>query len=340
MKMKKFIHAGYLAGFAGLWIFSGPLLGAAETSGKCPVAPGPAAAAKPAVKVPPTAADLPYGPEKRQVLDFWQAESDRPTPLVIYIHPGGWIRGDKAEVTHVEKYLAAGISVVSINYRFVWEAREAGVQPPVRWPLHDAARALQFVRSRAAAWKVDPVRIGATGDSAGSFAGLWLAFRRDLADPAAADPVARESTRLWCVAVSGAQTTLDPRLMKEWMPNSFYGGHAFGIIKEPVFNDMGDPEACLAQREKLLPWIEEFSPHSLATAAAPPVYLYYRAAPALGEVRDDPTHSANFGVELQEKLRAAGVECELVYPGAPDIRHAQPVDFLIGKLGRSEAVQR
>ncbi len=148
---------------------------------------------------------------------------------MIFIHPGGWIRGDKSEVVFVEKYLAAGISVVSINYRFVWEARAVGVQPPVRWPLYDAARALQFVRSQAAAWNLDKIRIGATGDSAGSFAALWLAFHEDLADPAAADPVARESTRLGCVAVAGAQTTLDPQLLKEWMPNSFYGGHAFGI---------------------------------------------------------------------------------------------------------------
>ncbi len=54
--------------------------------------------------------------------------------------------------------------------------------------------------------------------------------------------------------------------------------------------------------------------------------------PALGKEQKNPTHSANFGVKLQEKLRAAGVECEFVYPSAPDIRHALPVDFLIEKL--------
>ncbi|MBL9215374.1 MAG: alpha/beta hydrolase [Opitutaceae bacterium] len=286
----------------------------------------------PPARVPPTRADVPYGPEPRQVLDFWSAATTGPAPVVIYLHPGGWIRGDKAEVSHVERYLAAGISVVAINYRFVWEARAAGVRPPVRWPLHDAARALQFVRLQAAAWRLDPDRIGATGDSAGAFAGLWLALHRDLAEPDSPDPVARQSTRLACVAVSGAQTTLDPLLMKQWMPNSFYGGHAFGIVRTDAFNDMGDPDAFLARREEILPWIEEYSPYSLVSASAPPVYLYYRAAPALGQVQDDPTHSANFGVKLQEKLRAAGVECELVYPGAPGVRHPQPVDFLIARL--------
>ena len=36
--------------------------------------------------------------------------------------------------------IAAGISVVSINYRYSWQAQMAGVRPPVEWPLRDAAR--------------------------------------------------------------------------------------------------------------------------------------------------------------------------------------------------------
>ena len=39
---------------------------------------------------------------------------------------------------------------------------------------------------------------------------LWLAFHDDLADPQNDDPVARESTRLYCAAVNGAQVSLDP----------------------------------------------------------------------------------------------------------------------------------
>ena len=39
--------------------------------------------------------------------------------------------------------------------------------PPVKAPLEDAARALQFVRSKAAEWNIDKKRIGATGGSAG-----------------------------------------------------------------------------------------------------------------------------------------------------------------------------
>jgi hypothetical protein len=44
------------------------------------------------------------------------------------------------------------------------------------------------------------------------------------------------------------------------------------------------------------------------------------------------THTANFGVELQEKLRSVGVACELVYPGAPDVKHPHVQDYLIDRL--------
>ena len=42
---------------------------------------------------PPTHADVQYGPHPRNVLDFWQAPSDKPTPLIVYIHGGGFVAG-------------------------------------------------------------------------------------------------------------------------------------------------------------------------------------------------------------------------------------------------------
>lgn len=283
---------------------------------------------------PPTQANVAYGTHERQVLDFWRADARRPTPLVFHIHGGGWVTGDKARVAGLERFLAAGISVVSINYRYVTQAITAGVKPPVQWPLHDAARALQFVRHRAAEWNIDPARIGATGGSAGACSSLWLTFHDDMADATSRDPVARQSTRLWCAAVSGAQTTLDPAQMKAWTPNSRYGGHAFGFMPDVKNLRTRDTQFAefLAARETVLPWIREYSPFEHATADDPPVYLIYSAAPALGRDQKDPTHTANFGVKLQEKLRPLRVPCELVYPGAPDVRHAQSVDYLIAML--------
>lgn len=285
--------------------------------------------------IPPTLANLAYGPDPAQVLDFWRAPSDQPTPLVFYIHGGGWTKGDKRDIgaRDIAKYLSAGISVVSINYRFTDAAQAAGIKPPVEWPMHDAARALQFVRSKASEWNIDKYRVGACGGSAGACTALWLAFHPDMAEPKSSEPASRESTRPQYVAVHIAQTTLDPQQMKEWTPNSEYGGHAFGFGegKDRAQRRASFPEF-LAHREEILPWIKEYSPMEHATRDDPPVYLIYDTAPALGQAQKDPTHTANFGVKLKEKLDQLGVPCELAYPGASGVEHSSMEEFLIEKL--------
>lgn len=279
----------------------------------------------------PTFVDVAYGRDPQQTLDFYQARSPRPTPLLLMIHGGGWLNGDKRSFNDAGPYLDAGISVVSINYRFVSQATAAGVQPPVAWPMHDAARALQFVRSKAAAWNLDASRTAASGSSAGACTALWLAFHDDLADPQSSDPISRESTRLFCAAVARAQTTLDPKQIKEWIPNCQYGAHAFGIARSA--QDGSPPfQQFLDARQKILPWIREYSPYELLTADDPPVGLYYDSEPAMGQPRDKAGHSANFGVGLAAKLKQVGIECELVYPGAPDVRHPLLSQYLIARL--------
>ncbi len=274
----------------------------------------------------PTFANVRYGKHSRHVIDFWQAKSDSPTPLAFVIHGGGWTGGSKERLhrfVDAPQLLAAGISVAAINYRYVPQAAAANIEPPVKAPLHDAARALQFVRSKSVEWNLDKQRIGAAGGSAGACSSLWLAFHDDLADPDSDDPVARESTRLWCAAVTGAQTSLDPQQMKEWTPNSRYGGHAFGRKKFATF---------LSDREEIQPWIAEYSPYALVSKDDPQVYLIYSRPPAIGQDQKDPTHTSNFGVKLQEHCKATGVACELVYPDAPAVKHKTQTDFLITTL--------
>jgi acetyl esterase/lipase len=273
-------------------------------------------------------------PEQR--FDLWLASSDKPTPIVLLIHGGGWMNGDKTGygTKAIQPYLDAGISVAAINYRFIAQAMEQHVEPPVKACLHDAARALQTLRVKADEWKLDPRRVGATGGSAGACTSLWLALHDDLADAASDDPIARESSRLTCAAVSGAQTSLDPQQLREWIPNAEYGGHAFGF-SAPGRNRPGEFALLLENREKVLPWIREYSPIELVTADDPPIYLDYpnqKTPPARGQREADPTHSAMYGVALQEKLREAGVEAVLSYPGHEDTKYGSIQAFLIAKL--------
>src|SRR5438046_2307379 len=102
---------------------------------------GPLSAGAPAQQrtkpaVTPTVANLAYGKHERQVLDFWRAKSDKPTPLVLYIHGGGWRAGDKNTLgtAAIKRYLDAGISIAAINYRYIQQAVDQKVEPPVKAP--------------------------------------------------------------------------------------------------------------------------------------------------------------------------------------------------------------
>ena len=276
----------------------------------------------------PTAADVSYGEHARQKFDFWQAESDKPTPLVVMIHGGGWRIGDKSGygTGSIKPFLNAGISVAAVNYRFIAQATEQKVEPPVKAPLHDAARALQVLRSKAKEWNLDKTRVGATGGSAGACTSLWLALHDDLADPKSDDPIARESTRLTCAAVNGAQTSLDPKQLAEWMPNATYGGHAFGYANLKLAAE---------NREKILPLIREYSPIELVTKDDAPVYLQYSAQDKpveVGQSPKDPTHAAIYGVKLAEVMAKAGVEAEVSWPEQPSKKYKNATEFLIKKL--------
>ena len=126
--------------------------------------------------------------------------------------------------------------------------------------------------------------------------------------------------------------------MKEWTPNSNYGGHAFGFTGDSK-KGLSQFEQFLQGRDKILPWIKEYSPYELVTADDPPIFLSYGPPPALGQDQKDPTHTANFGLKLQEKCRSVGVECHLAYSGAKDLKYHSIGEFLIVKLkgkGREE----
>lgn len=274
--------------------------------------------------------EVPYGKHPRQVLDFYPAKADMPTPVVFYIHGGGWQGGDKK--TNPKAFNDKGISVVAINYRYTKQAAEEKIDPPVKAPLEDAARALQFVRSKAKEWNLDKVKIGATGGSAGGASSLWLAFHADMADPKSDDPISRESTRLYCAAVNGAQTSLDPKELREWMPNYGYGAHAFGL---PNFQALYD------NREKVLKHIKEYSAIEHVSKDDPPIGLFYTAdrdakdktaEAKVGDSPKDPTHSAILGLKLEEKLKATGVDAVMTYPGRPHDKYKNSTEYLIDKL--------
>lgn len=157
-------------------------------------------------QIVPVYKDIKYGPYERNTMDVWLASSDKPTPLVIYVHGGGFTAGDKSGVNkeYLLQFLKSGISFISINYRYRTNETEG-----VFASLKDSKRALQFIRYKSKAWNIDKEKIGMFGGSAGAGTSLWLAFHDDMADPGNVDPVLRESTRLEAAGAFNPQSTYD-----------------------------------------------------------------------------------------------------------------------------------
>ena len=277
-----------------------------------------ATAAKPA----PDLANHKYGPHERNVLDLWKAKSDAPTPLVVFIHGGGFSAGSKEALSPglLEPLLKAGISVMAINYRL-----SPGVSFPAHY--HDCARAIQFARLHAKEWNLDPKRIGATGGSAGAGTSLWIGFHDDLADPKSDDPVLRESTRLTCMAVSGAQSSYDPRVIKEWVGEAAARHPAltgfYGLKPE----ELDSPTA-----HKLY---VDASAITHLTRDDPPVYAFYNEArgPLPASARPGQgIHHINFGLRLKEQMDKLGIECVVRHQDEGANVSSEMVQFFVKHL--------
>ncbi len=115
--------------------------------------------------VAPTMADLAYADlSSAQKLDLYiPASGAGPFPVVIMVHGGGFMFGDKADgagLTGVDQLLEAGYAVASMNYRLSSEA----IYPA---QIYDAKTAVRFLRANAAQYNLDPEKFGAWGASAG-----------------------------------------------------------------------------------------------------------------------------------------------------------------------------
>lgn len=254
-------------------------------------------------KPAPTAADVHYGPHERNVLDLWVTPvGNQPAQLVIFIHGGGFVSSDKSIITPemLVGLLGQGYSVAAINYRY------CGAGFPLPGPMLDAGRALQFLRANASKWNLDPKRVALCGGSAGAGIALWLNFHDDLAKPQSDDPVARESTRVSCSFVWGAQTSYDLRFLKKYI-----GGRLAELDLGPIIFQMPPEEL---YTEKAFALYREVSPYDHVTAGDPPVFLYYDDPniPLAPDSKPDAgIHHPAFGPPMKEKVDALGGFCLL-----------------------------
>ena len=276
-----------------------------------------------ATPLEPTYPEVPYGPHLLNRLDFWKAEGSGPRPMLVYIHGGGWTGGDKKqEESRFRPYLQKGISYAAINYRLTGEF-------PLPAPVHDAARAIQFLRSKASEWNIDKNRIALTGGSAGACTAMWILLHDDLADPKAADPVLRESTRVTAAAARVGQTSIDPKVIEPWLgPN---------VLKHRMINmAVGEKtiEAALENYEKHRPLYVEFSPYNhLSPDDSPLLMTYGKNMNLPSEDAGHGIHHPVYGIKMKEKADRLGHECHLLIEGVSEsAQYASEMEFLTAKL--------
>jgi acetyl esterase/lipase len=100
------------------------------------------------------------------LLDLRIPEGRGPHPVIIYLHSGAWITGDRTGGPAIRQ-ASRGYAVASIEYRLA---------PQYTWPaqIEDCKAAVRWVRANAARFNLDPERIGVFGTSAGGHLGAIL----------------------------------------------------------------------------------------------------------------------------------------------------------------------
>jgi len=114
-----------------------------------------------------------------EILDFYyptaeSLNSTDPFPVVLYVHGGGWSKGDKTDlVAYREALNEKGIAVAAVNYSLA----PANVFPT---NIEDLKCAVRYLRANAAGYNIDPDHIGAYGGSAGGHLVSLLGTTSDL----------------------------------------------------------------------------------------------------------------------------------------------------------------
>ncbi len=274
----------------------------------------------------PTYTNIRYGIHERNVFDFWQAESVEPTPLVIWIHGGGFNSGDKTSALNQEnaeylkRCLEQGVSFAAINYRYATTTRLDSI-------MLDAARAVQFFRSKSGRLNIDKNKIAAYGGSAGGGISLWLAVHDELADPTSNDPVLRESSKLTVAGHLRSQATYDFSRWTEFLdlPEDWrsIGGGDLQLYKIPDASWYRAPE--IVALRKNLDMIGMIDPSD------PPVYMENLREASMG-TRGDILHHPAHAIYLKKFFDRMEVPSTLVISETPGKDREDMLDFFFRYL--------
>jgi acetyl esterase/lipase len=227
-------------------------------------------------------------------LDVWVPASRTPPPLVVWIHGGGWMFGDRRYLPETlrpnqlfEELVTAGLAVATIDYRHALEAHF-----PTQ--LHDAKAAIRYLRAHADVLGIDTTKIGVWGESAGGHLAAMVGLTGQHPALEGALGVLRQSSAVDVVVdwYGPADLALQPR-----------------EGRSPEARAMVPPEMLTPPEELLAGGNDDHtlavaSPISYVTSAAPPFLLIHGTADRVVPYEQSEV--------LTKALNDAGVSARLV----------------------------
>jgi acetyl esterase/lipase len=212
-----------------------------------------------------------------QKLDAYFPNSGGPWPVFLYVHGGGWNKGDKAEGAGWKFLNAQGYLVVSVNYRLA----AYNVKFPAM--IEDVKCAVRYLRTQAVQYNLDSKRIGALGASAGG----QLVALLGTSDKSAGWDVGEyldQSSRVQAVVAEAVFSDFTQTI--------------YNSMQMPIYFAFGDFPGTTSKIDTAA------SPVTYITPDDPPVLILHGEKDGLSPVEQ--------AVTLDTKLKAAGISSKLV----------------------------
>jgi acetyl esterase/lipase len=253
--------------------------------------------------------NLPYASlSPAQKLDiYWPVEGNGPFPVIVSIHGGAFMGGDKRDIqlTPMLEALKHGYTVVGVNYRMSGEAKFPAL-------VHDVKAAIRWIRANAKTYLFDPERIATWGGSAGGYLSLMAGVSADIPE-------------LDDLALGNSEQPSHVQAVVDWFgPTDFLQMDAqlaeSGLAPDEEHSHCGanSPESLLLGRKitAIPDLVRAANPETYIRAAAPPFFIQH------GDRDDTVPHqqSVHMAAKLTAALGPEKVTLELL-PGA---RHADP----------------
>jgi acetyl esterase/lipase len=215
-----------------------------------------------------------YGSHTRNVMDIaLPANRNTSTPVVVLVHGGAWVMGDKAYFTQeIQQFAKAGIACATINYRYASDITNVH-HPDLP---NDIKTAIDYIASKSEKWQVAPDRFGVCGHSAGGHLALLTAYTLN------------DGKIKACGSWAGPVDFIDPEQLK------ITGAHE--VFKAYMGNGLTSAADTLKYKEA--------SPYWTATGTSVPTLLVY-GTEDIGVPYSNP-------VKMKSKLDSLGIENSLI----------------------------